>query len=244
MLPFTKNLIDMTENINSKTMGEVKQFAATIDAEKNKTVEALREEIRLIEQNTQKFLVAATSLKVKQTEKSVIKTIGNVTIMCPLIAEAYEANYYPHRPCCIAGVEDWYFIAFPHLRQVLPVTFIKDPLLGPFSGTAFTRLDENMFTKKFYESLGGTNFAVIPFTVDCWKKMMMVDKKKWSTVLHQMNVCHRRNLLAIDSTTFLAENAKRVKPCEMAPQWSLMVQLYFLLYLFAKEAPDEHFCLN
>jgi hypothetical protein len=205
MQDFTKKLVDIVENMDQKTMGEIKLFAATLELQKQKTISALRDEIRVIEQATQKFLQQATQLKMKNIGGTAIRTVGNVTFSCPLITDAYEANHYPYKPCCISSVPDWYFIAFPHLKQILPVTHVTEPLLGKFTGSEFTKLDENQFTKKFYDSLHNTKFAVVPFTANCWKKLMLIDKSKWSLVLHQMRICYRRDLLPISTTTFLAE---------------------------------------
>lgn len=239
MLPFTKQLINYVEDIDNKKFIDVKTFATTLEKNKTEAIENLRNEIHLIEENSRKFIEIITH-RIKTVPGFVFRTIGNITFSCPIIQEPHQAVNHPYKPCCINGVNDWYFIAFPELRQILPVTNVESLLIS-LKDLRFTKLDENMFSRN-YESLKLTNFAVFPFTANMWERLQRCEKKEWPEILHQMriNKFNERNIFPLNTTLFLRENAMKAKPSEMASQWALFVQLYFVLFLFAKVAPESH----
>lgn len=241
MQEFTKLLIDIVSNMDDIKFSEIKKFASTLEAQKHKTISFLKAEIKTIEEYSSKFLQLAINHKITKTEKTIIKTVGNISISCPLLNNPLDAIKHPHVPCCVVDVQHWFFISFPELNQVLPV-HDNFTMFQSHQTNNFLKLDENIFKQDLYSNLKYSTYAVFPYTAETYKKLQLLPKKEWDDVLHQLTIStiNSKSALPLKSTTFLLENIKKTSHKDMYLHWSVLVQQYFILYLYKQVAGPAH----
>lgn len=259
MTSFLAELTRIIENMNNIPYGEIMQFASTIDKRVVEEVKYYESCIDKIKKSYKLFsehfvpshlnkLPKIKSIAPTSDFESVTRKIGNVTLNCPLIKTHKEALKFPYKPCCMADVPEWYFIAFPDLGQILPVTYI-DSMFSYKQDAQHTRINFNLFNSIDPVTLHKSNFAVFPYTNLTWNLFEKIDKKQWNNYLRQLNICHlsqdnkRGQYIALNTTNCLLESATNVKPEEMATQWSIFAQFYFILYLFRIAGGKEHFTI-
>ena len=172
--------------------------------------------------------------------------VGNIKLDCYVIEDYKDTLKYPYKPCIFKNVPGWFFIAFPELGQILPVSNIES-ILDYRKDLKNTKIHYGLFKKNPIESTAQSDYAVIPYTSDTWDLFTKQNKNHWAKYMRQLNICQLSisNKLAqkipVFSTVGLAEIAKNITPEDMATEWSLFVQLYFMLYLFRLTADKSHF---
>lgn len=245
-------------NLDTLPYGEVIEFAQKIDGEvaaELQRLETRTEEIRkqyrlfgerfTIPSKQKKSYVEAVS-----QDQTTQLLIGGVKIECHIIEDYKDALRHPHKICIFKSVPNWYFIAFPELGQILPVSNIEN-LLHYDKDLRGTKLHYGLNKADPLETMAGSDFAVVPFTKSSWEVFNKTAKKNWSKYLHQLSIRQlsvsnkSSQRIPLHSTTGLLETVAKLKPDDMATEWSLFVQLYFILFLFRNSgAGNEHFTLT
>lgn len=239
-MEFAGKLDYIVKNMSNLTFGEVKEFASTLDKNVEESKKEITKQLDLLQMNYKKFTEIYISTK-KNTENKknfIIKEIGGVEIKFPLIKTVKETKNYSGIPCALEGIKNWLFIDFPTLNQILPV---KSSFSFSDSSNLHTKINYEIFKKIPLDQLN-TDFAIIPFTADTWQRFEEIPYNKWENYLNQLNLdwkCMQK--LPISETTGMVDIAKTISPEQMAIEWSLFVQLYFLLYIFRFTGEKKHF---
>lgn len=242
------------DNMEVIPYGEVIKFAESIDNRVNEEVQKLENLIQEIKTNYHKFGSKFTipSTKKKSYADVIVKdqivyiNVSNIRLECYVIEDYKDTLKYPHKPCIFKNVPGWYFIAFPELGQILPVSNI-DSILDFRKDLKNTKIHFGLFKGNPLDSMASSDYAVMPYTKDTWNLFNKSNKNNWSKYLRQLSICQLSisNKLAqkipVFTTDGLAELAKDIQPEDMATEWSLFTQLYFMLYLFKQVAKKEHF---
>lgn len=249
-MQFTQLLEETTTNLINMPYKDVIDFAKHIDKNVEKAKAELLEEKKKIDalldklqKNYTKFgeLFSHPSKVMVPTENSIIRTVGGKNIKFPLIKKINDTRKYSGIPCCFKEVPGWFFIDFPTLNQILPVKASFSFFSSYTEEMECSKINYNLFKNMPLDQLN-TDFAIIPFTAETWKKFENVPLTKWDNYLQQLNInSYSLKKLFIYETTGMAEVAKTILPEQMGIEWSLFVQLYFLLYIFRHTAKTDHF---
>ena len=249
-MEFTQKLEVITNNLIELPFKDVIDFAKNLDKNVEQAKTDLLEEKKKIDMtlnslqtNYYKFteLFNHPSGKTKKNENinTIIKNIGGSNIKFPCIKKIQETLNYAGIPCCFKELPGWFFINFPTLNQTLPVKSSFHLFSNPQN--ICSKINFNLFKDVSLNDLD-TDFAIIPFTSDTWNKFEEIPVSKWDIYLQQLNLDNYiLKKLPIYETTGMSEIAKTINFEQMGLQWSLFVQLYFLLYIFKQVAPTEHF---
>lgn len=247
---FTQKLEDIVNNLAELPFKEVIEFAKNLDKNVEKAKVDLIEEkkkidisLNKLQNNYRKFTELFThpsgkSIKNENTN-IIVRSIGGNNIKFPCISKIYETKNYAGIPCCFKELPGWFFINFPTLNQILPVK--SSFSLFSNSQNICSKINFNLFKDIPLDDLD-TDFAIIPFTSETWCKFEELPINKWDNYLQQLNLDYYvLKKIPIYETTGMTEIAKTINLEQMGTQWSLFVQLYFLLYIFKQVAPKEHF---
>lgn len=256
-LPF-KDVIDFAKNIDKN----VEKAKTELLNEKKKIDDVLerlqRNYIKFGEVFTHPSLPLLPCSNEKK-DNSIMRTIGGKNIKFPLIKKISDTRKFSGIPCCFKEVPGWFFIDFPTLNQILPVKASFSLFLSHLSSRSDERSERNERSEKYNEGTDcsklnynlfknipldqlNTDFAIIPFTAETWRKFEDIPLSKWNNYLQQMNLNHYcLKKLPIYETVGMTDIAKTILPEQMGTEWSLFVQLYFLLYIFRYTAKPEHF---
>lgn len=252
-MAYINELTNIVNNMEDLPYGEIIKFATEIDKKICEEIRQREDEIDQLKKNYHIFMNKYTvnkpqKITVKESQSIVSRTIGGIIINCPVITNYRDAIKYPYKPCCMVDVEDWYFIAFPEIGQILPVTHIDD-MFNYKQCAQYTRINFNLFNNIDPFLLANSQFAVFPFTKSTWDIFNKIDRKKWVDYLRQINICKitqnttHGQYFAVNSTEGLSDIVEDIKPEQMALQWGAFAQMYFILYLFKIKAGKEHFTI-
>lgn len=247
-MEFDAQLKYISENMNAVPYGEVMDFMQ--NAEKNytqfmKSLDEHQKELKRRKRETEALYSSFFKKELKKDHTRFINLYG-FELEFPLIQYIDETKKHPNIPCIFLEVPDWFFIYFPTLKQILPVTYVNDLFCQPEENVR-TLIHNGLFGNDLIEFLG-KNYAVFPFTKETWKKLETVPKKKWADVLQQMIIKpmnnHYKNTQHMQyySMDQLPKIITQLKPKDLALNWSLFVQYYFLMYVYAAVGPKHHFC--
>jgi len=222
------------DNVDNLSFTEVSRFSATLDARVNEHIAAVR---KLQTEFRQRI-----GQKKNSERNCVQRVIGGLHLEFPLIATPEETRDHPNEPCALEGVNNWLFIFFQQLDQIIPVRE-SFSFFTQTQSSHCTKINYGLFKDIPLEHFS-PSFAAIPFTSATWRKFQSLPTHKWENYLHQLNIDWRASQkLPLRETVGMKEIARTLTPEAMAPQWSLFVQLYFVLYLFRRAGSPEHFCL-
>lgn len=253
-MEFLKKLKNFVDNINTLPYGEVTNFATTIDNDVNNVVEELENMIQEIKLNYRKFGELFTIPKTIKYSNIISKNqtlninVNGVFVECFIISDYKDTLEHPHKLCIFRNVPNWFFIAFPELGQILPVHEVNG-ILEYRTDLKNTKIHYGLFKEVPLDSMCNSDYAVFPYNKDTWRQFQQQNKNNWSKYLRQLNICQLSvsnkyaQKIPIYSTNCISEIAKKTVPEDMATEWSLFVQLYFMLYLFRQKADSKHFSI-
>lgn len=243
------DLIKYNNSINELPYGEVIKFAENLSERYNDEINKLSKLINDINKNYkifgEKFSIPKKKKYIKKSHITTDINISGIKIKCPVIYDYKDTLKYPHRPCVFLNVHEWFFIAFPELGQILPVSCVKSIFEYTLS-TKNTKIHYGLFNDMPLDSIKNSGFASFPFNAATWETFNKCDKSSWSKYLSQLSINQisinnpKSQKIPLFSTTGPMNN---ITPENMAIEWSLFVQLYFILYIFRQQASSEHFTL-
>ncbi len=248
-----EDLRKFNSNINTIPYGEVMNFAQNLTNNMNTEINKLKNLIKEIKSNYKKFGEKFTIPNTKTIENTLQKNIvfinvSGIIIECIIIEEHTDALKYPYKPCVFSNVPGWFFIAFPELKQILPVKTV-DSLFEFRTSIKNTKIHYGLFKDMPLDSTLNSNYAVLPFNKKTWDLFNNCSKKLWPKYMQQINICQlsisndKSQKIPLFSTNGIKEASERINPENMAVEWSLFVQLYFILYLFAQSGDNCHFSI-
>ncbi len=249
-MEFLSELKKINSSIKDLPYGEVVNFAQNVSKRVEKEISELNNTIEEIKKNYIKFgeLFTAPTTQIPSQLKIMKINVGGVCIECPVIEEYKDTLKYPYKPCVFSNVGGWFFIAFPELGQILPVSEVEG-ILEYKQDLKYTKIHYALYKKMPMETTLNSDFAVYPHNKQTWELFNKINKNSWSKYLKQVKICQLSasnkltQRIPIYSTKMIGEISTMTEPESMGVEWSLFVQLYFLLYVFRQKAKHEHFTI-
>jgi len=249
-MDFLKEFNNFNNNFNEMPYKSVSEFRVKIESNYKNYVNLMKSNLLQIEKeydsykkNFQTTYSEVVALPPKNTSNIIIKKINDIEVQCYIIENYKDALKYPYQPCIFAEVENWYIFAFPELGQILPVTNIEN-LFEYRNNNKYSKLHYNVFTDVSLTTLQDSDYAVFPYTKIAWEKFSKINKKHWNKILRQHTISSiklNNNLIPLYTNNCINEISKNITPDKLSTEWSLFVQLYFILFLFRKCAKVENF---
>ena len=123
-MDLAKKIENTIKEMSNMKFGDVLNFAKNLHNSVN--AEIIKLEKKIFELRSLQRAFESKFLDKNYMNKTTVKCqVGGIDFMCPVIDNYTDAVAYPHQPCVIQNVSYWYFIAFPELNQILPVSAIE-----------------------------------------------------------------------------------------------------------------------